>query len=93
MNKWLRICLVLMLVMVIGLSLGGKGCLSWLDKDKDDSGSSVPPPVAEILAYLYELVTDTGWWKALSANYQNEGGLQPIAIETASSANYQNETK
>jgi hypothetical protein len=76
---------MIVLIGVIALSFGGNGCR------QGDSGSSVPPPVTNFLAYLYELVTDTGWWKTLSANYQNEGRLQHIGIKTASSTNYQND--
>ena len=89
MNKWLRICLVVMLIGVISLTFGGKGCLDF----QNDSGSSVVIPIPPSIVALYELITDTGWWKALSANYQNEGGLQSICIKPAASDNYQNESK
>jgi len=94
MNKWFtlsraNVLRVLLIVLVFSIWVMGSGptCNLFIK----DSGSSVPEPVQEFLAYLYELVTDTGWWQALSANYQAEGGLQPIATTTASSSNYQND--
>ncbi|MDI6788880.1 MAG: hypothetical protein QME51_10955 [Planctomycetota bacterium] len=86
-TRAVKLCLVILLIGVMALSFGGKGCFL----QKDESGSSVVIPLPPAIVELYELIMDTGWWKALSANYQHEGGLEHRSKGTALSANYQND--
>ncbi|MDI6733114.1 MAG: hypothetical protein QME51_08405 [Planctomycetota bacterium] len=85
-NKWLKPCLVIVLIGVMALTFGGKGCFL----QKDESGSSsivipIPPVIEELLTNIM------GWLESVSANYRNEGGLGAMERKTASSTNHRNE--
>jgi hypothetical protein len=73
--------------MILGVWLLCATCKS----KKSEVGSSQPPPA--ISRYTYEAILNSGSGKATSTNYQIAGALQPVAVGSATSLNYQHETQ